>query len=437
MKISAKNSSRHVNERGAVLYVVLVASVILGVLLLSYLRLVSTQSRSVARSRAWNLAIPVAEAGIEEALAQIARNTNAAGLTGNGWFQDGSTFVKKRDMGDKYFLTKIIPSDPPVIESHGFARIPYGSRATLERRIRVVTTNSSIFNKAMVADGTIDLNGNNIATDSFDSSDPAYSTGGLYDPAKNKDGGDVATNSGLSNSLAAGNANIMGEVSTGFGGTVGIGASGVVGDEAWHAGGNTGIQPGMSTDDMNIDLLDKESPFTVGFTPVAGTIGSTNYTYLVPNGDYSLSSISMSGSDVAYIQGDVRLYVAGDISMSGNAAIEIAPGASLTIYAAGARTSLGGTGIVNGTGDAASFSYVGLETNTQVRFGGNADFVGTIYAPEAALTMGGGGSTAYDFVGAVVANTISMNGHFNFHYDEALAGIPTPGFYTVTSWNEF
>jgi hypothetical protein len=51
--------------------------------------------------------------------------------------------------------------------------------------------------------------------------------------------------------------------------------------------------------------------------------------------------------------------------------------------------------------------------------------------------MGGGGSTTYDVAGAVVAKTITMNGHFNFHYDEALGGIPTPGIYTITSWNEF
>jgi len=441
MKINKNHSSKFVREQGSVMFVVLVAVVVLGILLVSYLRLVSTQSRSVARSRAWNLAIPAAEAGIEEALAQIARNTNAAGMSANSWVQDGNSFVKKREMDGAQYVTRIIPSDPPVIESHGFVPVPYGSRPKLERRIKVTTTNSSIFTKAMVADGVIDLRGNNIGTDSFDSSNPFYSTGGLYDFAKRRDRGDIATNSGLSDSLAAGNANIRGKVSTGYGGSVSIGANGVIGDSAWHTAGSPGIQPGMASDDMNIDLPVKEAPFLSALPPVSGTVGGTNYTYLMNGGvsgaQFALPSISLSSSAAVLIQGKVELYVSGNIAMSGSSSIQIAPGGSLTIYAAGARTSFGGKGIINGTGSAANFSYIGLGTNTQLDFGGNADFVGTIYAPKAALTMGGGGSTTYDFVGAAVANTIKMNGHYKFHYDEALGANPTPGFYTVTSWKEF
>ena len=73
------------------------------------------------------------------------------------------------------------------------------------------------------------MNGNDIYTDSFDSTDPSKSTGGLYDYAKRQTKGNVATNSTLSNSLTIGNADIYGEVATGAGGTVKMGKNGSVG----------------------------------------------------------------------------------------------------------------------------------------------------------------------------------------------------------------
>jgi hypothetical protein len=83
-----------------------------------------------------------------------------------------------------------------------------------------------------------------------------------------------------------------------------------------------------------------------------------------------------------------------------------------------------------------NFSYFGMTNNTSVSMSGNAAFTGVIYAPNAALTLGGGGSNPYDFVGAAIAKTVNMNGHYNFHYDEALAKYGPSKGYVVTTWNE-
>ena len=66
----------------------------------------------------------------------------------------------------------------------------------------------------------------------------------------------------------------------------------------------------------------------------------------------------------------------------------------------------------------------------------NAAFVGCIYCPNAAFTLGGGGNNAYDFVGASVSNTVKLNGHFKFHYDENLRRIGPGRGYIATSWLE-
>jgi hypothetical protein len=144
-----------------------------------------------------------------------------------------------------------------------------------------------------------------------------------------------------------------------------------------------------------------------------------------------------------YVAGAAVLYVppSGRINLTGNDQIYIAPSSgiqtnSLKIFAGPSTTSLGGRGVVNATGNALNFSYLGLPSNINFGLAANAAFVGTIYCPNAALVLGGGGSTTYDFVGASVSNTVKMNGGFNFHYDENLrrAG-PGRGF-IPTNWAE-
>jgi hypothetical protein len=261
----------------------------------------------------------------------------------------------------------------------------------------------------------------------------------MYDATKRKSNGDIATNSGIIDSLNVGNANIYGRVSTGPGGSIAVGDNGSVGDAAWHAAGSLGIQPGRSRDDMNISFPPVEAPFTVGLPPVGATVNGTNYSYVLTSGDYSLSSIRLSnaGNNRILVTGDARLYVDGDISITGrDAGIFIGPNASLKVYAAGASTSIGGIGVVNESGVAENYQYYGLPSNKSVSFSGNAAYVGTIYAPDADLILGGGGNNTYDFVGASVSNTVKMNGHFNFHYDEALANLNNVGKYLISSWDE-
>ena len=71
----------------------------------------------------------------------------------------------------------------------------------------------------------------------------------------------------------------------------------------------------------------------------------------------------------------------------------------------------------------------GLPTSTSVTFGGNAEFVGILYAPSAELRFNGGGADRADFMGAAIVGGAQLNGHFEFHYDENLGRIgPTSSF---------
>lgn len=437
----------HREAAGAVV-IALVTISILGLVLASYLTLIRAQNVSTMRAQAWNTALPMAEAGIEEAMTHI----NTIGSTnweGNGWSLSNGSYLKSRDFTNYSWTASISAADPPSITSTGFvATVVNGmfGAVNLEaktvtyasRSVRVNTAKDGLFTKAMVAKNTIDLKGNNIQTDSFDSSNPLYSTNGFYDPnpAKIRDNGDIATNSGITNSISVGNANIWGRASTGPGGSVSVGPNGAVGSKAWNAGGNHGVEPGWVEDDMNVSFPDITAPFTSGSTPISGSVGVTTYAYLLGTGNYIMSNLNMSGSNEMYVNGNAKLYVTTGIQISGNAKITIATNASLIIYMGGASASIGGNGLANLTGNAANFAYLGLPTNTALSFGGNGSFTGVVYAPNANFTLGGGGNDIHDFIGSSVTKTVTMNGHFHFHYDESLANSQWARGYIVVSWDE-
>lgn len=428
---------------GALVYT-LVSSAVLGVSMASYLGVVSSQNASVVRSMAWNRSIGVLEGGLEEGLMHLNQNYSSS-LASQGWTSQsgldlgvtnlsGTFFVKQRVFDEVRYLVAIDSGSSPSIYSKGFVKIP-SSTNEVSRTVRITTLSDGMWTKAMVAKEQIDMNGQNVMTDSFDSSNPAYSTGGQYDPAKARDNGDVATNGGIEGILSVGNADIYGRASTGPGGTVSLGPGGGIGSRAWRAS-NNGVQPGWLDDDMNVQFRDVTAPYSSGLTMMTGTLGGTNYTYLLNGGDYYRSELSLNGTKVMLVTNHCRLYLPGNISLTGNALIRIAPNSSLKLYIGGSA-SFGGNGIINQSGCATNLYYYGLPSNTSLSMSGNGAFIGAIYAPSAALVMNGGGSSSTnDFIGASVSKTVRMNGHFNFHYDELLGRVgPSTGF-SITSWNE-
>jgi len=434
--------------------VALLTATIIGLALASYLTLTSNQHLAVFRSTSWNGGIPVAEAGIEEALTQI-YYTGITNLSANNWTWGTDRYYHKtRSVGNdgSYYEVAINPVDPPVIVSTAYVRAPLAPSSAfgmilgtlnsggtpnsyVKRRVQVNTMGSASVSGAMVAKGNIDFSGQNVTTDSFDSSDSNYSTSGKWDPAKAKASGDVRTNArdGKVAAIAVGNADIKGHVATGPLGVVNVGSGGSVGDLAWVNAGTAGIEPGYQTDDENIEIFDVKEPFSGGyFTPVGAKVGNIRYDYFLPlDGNYKLSSF---GGKVL-VTGNATLWVTDSVAFTGGDSIEIAPGASLKLYVSAATATIGGHGVINGDGSATSFAYYGLPTNTSLNMKANAAFTGTVYAPQADFHLGGGSSNPYDFNGACVVNTVKMNGHFHFHYDEALRKVST-GRYVACSWNE-
>src|SRR5437867_65892 len=339
--------------RGCVMVVTMCTAGIIMMCLATYLWLVSNHNLSTMRSLAWNSALTIAEAGTEEALTQTQYN-DINHLSANNWIDlNNGWYYKKRYLDSvSYYEVMIKKVDPPVIISTATVPAPvstllptlnYGfilgtatpSTAVVKRRIQVNTRRRPLFMGAMVADKSVNLNGQGIATDGFDSSTDQWSTLHKWDATKVKASGDVACNATSTKAIDLGNASIMGHVSSGPGGTVNTGNA-LVGDVNWvktHAKGVEGYGTDASwvTDDAHFDISQIPFPtapagWSTGYlgsllgTNILGVPGQSTY--------YKLSSFT--GKVV--VNGDVTLWATDTVSSGSGDSILITPGSNLKLY---------------------------------------------------------------------------------------------------------
>ena len=279
------------------------------------------------------------------------------------------------------------------------------------RFYRVYRMPEAYFQYALAAQEGITFSGNT-RVDSFDSGDPNWSTGGLYDPLKIRDHGGLAVNYG---SMSLGSARIFGTLQTAAESSVTLGPNGSVGSSAWQAS-NDGIQPGYRKVGQGVYMPAVSVPFTTGFVPWAGMVGGNFYSYVFGDGNYSMLAFN-GGSGI--VTGHASVHVQDVFNLSGSDRLVIAPGASLRLYVGAPSAVLGGGGIVNQTGYATNFQYYGLAANTSVTLSGNS-LIGTIYAPGAEFVFNSM-TGSNQLSGAVVSRTVSVSGSAQIHFDERLA----------------
>jgi hypothetical protein len=268
--------------------------------------------------------------------------------------------------------------------------------------------------------------------DSYDSRDPDKSTNEFYDPAKRQENGDIATNGTL---IQAGDAHIYGDAATN-GGTVldTSNVSGEIRDDFYQelfAVNRPKVNP------------DPFTPTTVNGSAILDAKAGTPSQFL-------LNQINLSGQNSLRIRGAAdgsptyaQIVVTGDISTSGQAQITVDPGVYLRVFVAG-NVDITGNGIIN-TNSPLHLQIYGLDRATktdgspespgQMKIAGNGGFRGTVYAPMYDVEMVGGGNEE-SIYGAIVGWTVRMTGVQSVHYDEALTDGGLISDYKVVSWFE-
>jgi hypothetical protein len=384
----------------------------LGLVLASYLLMIRGQYVSAVRSQAWHSALTMAEAGVEEALAQLnSVPFNNTVPTGNGWIltDDLHQITTPRTLLGGQYGAAYKPNMPPTIYATGYATVPTIS-ATIERVLEVKTMLAPLFSIGAAVRGAITLNGKDLRTDSFDSTDQ------YYDPSEPKKNGDIGSVRGF---LYFAEVDIRGRV--------------FLGATAANTPGPGYQVTGPVVNDFNADFPDVLPPFeTAERTPEPGT----NYTYLLS--EFNYQTTNLNGSVFVASNASAILYVTGDANIT---TLVVAPGASLKLYVGGTNTTFGQVTVF---GTATNFQYYGLPANTNVTMIGHDTLTGTIYAPNATFRGGerspGDSFVDFNLYGAIVANSIDMRSNFRLHFDESLKNAAANGGlvrgFVVSSWRE-
>lgn len=417
-------------RQGSVLVLALVVLAIMGLALASSITHVQTQLAISARSQQWNAGIGLAEAGVEEALAHL--QFNASNLVSQGWTGSASSCVLQRTFGSDFFLANITtnvsagPRFTNVVTSSGCIYMPSSAsficRTVQVQVVRTIGTTSY----AIVARNQVTMKGNPAGIDSFDSRDPAKSTGGCYDAAKRQANANVGCVSGA---FSMGNGDVWGKIVQGSGAMgISTGPNCVVGDLSWHSSGKKGIQPGAALVDSTLAVPDVAEPFSSASVPPALTIGTTNYAAVLDTGNYLISS-NFAGK--VLVRGNAVLYVKGDVTITGASFLQMLSGAMLKLYVGGTDVNIQDVRMNPGSGTVLGVFGLPSVNNVDVATGPGAPVF--INAPSADFSLGGN----RQFYGGVICKTYSCNGTPAFHFDEALGAIlSSASTFNITSWAE-
>ena len=421
--------------QGNVLLFAVFTMMAVGAVLVAYLSQGATHHRLTARSQVWNAALPVAEAGLEEALTQL-NYTLGKNLDANGWSKCKGGVQKTRYLSTNAYYTATIEGSGKKVDivATGYQRDLLSGQYISRTITAACLKTNVIFIKAMIAKKHIRC-GKASLLDSFDSGDAKYSTGGKYDPAKRKDTASVGATSTKKNAIKVDKTKIYGEGSTSKKGNIEF-KDGSIGDLAWVNGGNKGGQPGKIHDDLVYDFPVVMKPFTTAsdIALVNGKYGKTDYQYLLGTGDYQLDGkVELKKPLIVKTNCNAVLYVTGDFKASED--IIISKGGSLKLYMAGKKFEVASKDIVVNDGEAGMFQYYGLPSNKEVKMTkkGDSVFHGVIYAPNAKIKIEG----ENDVIGAVVGKCVHMKHNGAFHFDEGLWGKDTDyDMYIVSGWTE-
>lgn len=426
MKISICGHNRR-SEQGTILLITMGFAILSGITLASYYMLAEQEHRTVVRSQNWNSALGMAEAGVDEALAQM--NASPGNFSANSWGSTGTNYGPvTRTLAGGTYTTYIASGGMPVIYSTGTAMVADTSQ-TVSRRVRVTTSSQQMspFTVALGAVGFINMNGNKLITDSYNSTNSAESVNGQYNSSYY---------SGSNGSIAS------------VGGIVNIGNHIIDGN--LYLGPTASYQSGTNQI-LGTIYYDYNVQFPMPTLPTTDNNGNT-ISWLNAPGNSSAHDFTQSGYYAVNDSGTIT--VEPGISVTLNVTAQSFNPSSISVHGGltnsgsivmyGNPSSSGGSVTIKGneTGGAigsrpGNFIYFGLQNVSTMTLSGTSLIVGAFYAPGVSLTMNGGGNSV-NVMGSLIVGTATDNGHYLIHYDEALAnwvGGPNRGF-IATSWQE-
>lgn len=168
--------------------------------------------------------------------------------------------------------------------------------------------------------------------------------------------------------------------------------------------------------------------------PSSETIpNDTNDTTVTNSAKYN--SIQLNTGKTLIIDGDVSLYVIGEIILNNSAEIQIDNDASLVLYLGGDFEGKNSSTINNLTQDTKKLQIYCLDSCENMLFKNSSDFYGVVYAPNADVIM----YNSADMYGAIVAKSLDQRNSSNFNYDALLRDASVNDeavHFVITNWHE-
>jgi hypothetical protein len=148
-------------------------------------------------------------------------------------------------------------------------------------------------------------------------------------------------------------------------------------------------------------------------------------------GNYHYTSLTLQNQAAFTIQGPATVVIDDFTSNSGCSLAIDATSGPVNLYFTGASKWVSNMTVTSTSPSARSVSLF-FTGSTPVDLASNANLIGTIYAPNAAVNV----SSNWVVYGAIMAQSMSFASNFQIHYDESLAlsgrnGLPVQ---SISSW---
>lgn len=414
----------HPKERGAVLVIAILISLMMLLLAMPFLTKLSGQYRITEKSYRQLAALNLAEAGVERAIWELNHGniTNWEGddnlrtMTISSFKASGGT-----EVGDIVIEAFIPGGDNPIIQSKG--RVSHIGTATVDKTIRVmleVSGGRSLFDYGVFGDEGVDFN-SNAKIDSYDSRE------GFYGGDNVSCYGHTATNATNTGCIYLdSNAKIYGDALSGPGS---IPANVII------TRSNARIYGEKQALSEEKDLPHIPAPSGLAWRG-SYFLGSNNQSTISESGEYT--SFQLDSNAEVTIQGDIIMYVTNEFLMESNTKLNIPEDSSLILYLGGTFEQNSNTRINNLSKDPTKVQIYGTDSfESEMVWESNSDFYGAVYVPEADVEY----DSNADFYGSIISKFIHMDSNAKVHYDLALDNLAPiysgeSNSYRVKSWQE-
>lgn len=445
-----RNLKSRGSQSGVALLTAMIIVIIVAGMAAAFLTLSFSQSKLISNGSEGEVALHIAEAGVEDMINKLTAYSkdwikagnvdptyatakpdysilaqNAATITTTGKINGGTftTTLSSTTAGSTDAYTGPFSPTAPV---NGYLIVSKGTFNGVSRTVQIVTkavNNNGMFNGGLFGDVEVDALGT-FFSDGYNSKNGDYSS----QKKQNWVGPDGKTYSYVDatgsigsngNIVTNGSATIIGNSTPGPGGTSGPGGN-VFGSTA----------PATATTPLTVET------YTVPATALPATFVSGTGMSLGVTGTqttYSMDSLKGSGKGTITISGNVTLYVSGDFTMNNQMNLQIADGAKLTLIQTTGNYDMTINGNAMAGTQSADRFQIKSNTTGSVKFNGASTVYAYMYAPQATFTNNGGN----EFFGAMTAKSMKLSGTASFHYDENLQNLATPiPDFKIVSWVE-